>query len=151
MKYLKIFNETLESKVFELQISGFEESDIQDVFEPYINFELIKDAQDMSLDYIDDGMTLNLEITYDDIYYFYYMRYNHSGPVSSWMVGFVNNLTEGPYELEPIDKSKIVYLFYFNGSDRKIKQEANNELESRLREAYPDYRYASYNYQYNLL
>lgn len=142
MKYLKKY------KIFELQIGlGFEESDVQEVFEPYINWKLISDAKDMALDYLDTGMCLNLEITYNEYtsskfscldrnYMVYFMRYDHSEYKSNWMIGQFNNLTEGPYDLEPIDKSKIVYKFYFVGDE---KSQADDELQSRLKEAYPDY------------
>jgi len=131
MKYLKSY------KLFELQISGFEESDIKSVFEPYINWNLVRDVEEMSLEYIDNDMILNLEITYDKKYYIYFMRYDHSGSNGGWMIGSFNSLTEGPYELEPIDKSKMVYQFYLT-KDEMIQKEADNELESRIKEAYPD-------------
>jgi hypothetical protein len=131
MKYLKSY------KLFELQISGFEESDIKSVFESCINWNLVRDVEEMSLDYIDNDMILNLEITYDKKYYIYFMRYDHSGSKSDWMTGSFNSLTEGPYELEPIDKTKIVYQFYLT-KDEMIQKEADNELESRIKEAYPN-------------
>jgi hypothetical protein len=46
MKYLKNY------KLFEFQISRFDESDVNDVFEAYINRKLIEDAKDMALEYI---------------------------------------------------------------------------------------------------
>lgn len=131
MKHLKTY------KIFELQISGFDESDIKDVFEPYINWNLVRDVEEMSLEYIDDGMMLSLEVTYDKSYYIYHMRYDHSGSTSAWMTGSFNDLTEGPYELEPIDKTKMVYQFYLTKNDM-IQKEADNELESRIKESYPN-------------
>lgn len=128
MKYLKTY------KLFES--TGFTESDIKDVFESYINWDLIRDAQDMSLEYLDEGMKFNLEITYDD-YYIYYMRFSNDANLSEWKIGMMNDLTEGPYELEPIDKSKLIYQFYLT-KDGLYNKSANEELESRIKEAYPN-------------
>lgn len=129
MKYLKTY------KLFES--IGFTESDIKDVFEPYINWDLIRDAQDMSLEYLDEGMKFNLEITYDDKYYIYYMRFSNDENFSEWKIGMMNDLTEGLYELEPIDKSKLIYQFYLT-KDGLYNKSADEELESRIKEAYPN-------------
>ena len=109
MRYIKSY------KIFE----SFEESDVQDVFEPYINWELVRDVQEMSLEYIDGGMILNLEITYGKYesvlkppFYIYHMQYNHNSIKRTWKISGLESLTEGPYELEPIDKSEMVYQFY---------------------------------------
>lgn len=138
MKYLKSY------KIFE----SFEESDVQEVFEPYINWELVRDVKEMSLEYIDDGMILNLEISYGKYesvlkppFYIYHMQYNHDGIIKNWKPESFGQLTEGPYELEPIDKSEMVYQFYL--VDGVVRNGAycpseDKELESRIREAYPN-------------
>ncbi len=131
MKYLKNY------KLFEFQISRFDESDVNDVFEAYINWKLIEDAKDMALEYIDDGMSLGVEISYIN-HYVYHIRYNHKETYSEWISDSFNNLTEGPYELEPIDRNKIIYQFYLEKDDGMIDKESDKELELRVKEAYPD-------------
>jgi len=135
MRYLKSY------KIFE----SFEESDIQDVFEPYINWELVRDVQEMALEYIDEGMILNLEISYGKYlsvskppFYIYHMTYNHDGVKRTWKPESFNNLTEGPYELDPIDKSEMVYQFYLVDELGLYSKEEDKELESRIKEAYPN-------------
>lgn len=130
MKHLKSY------KLFELQISGFDESDVKDVFESYINWNLIEDTKNMSLEYIDEGMSLGVEISYIN-HYVYYIRYDHTGIYNEWEPGSFNNLTEGPYELEPIDRNKIIYQFYLE-KNGMIEKESDKELELRVKEAYPD-------------
>ena len=135
MRYLKSY------KIFE----SFEESDVQDVFEPYINWELVRDVQEMSLEYIDGGMILNLEISYGKYesvlkppFYIYHMKYNHDGIKRTWKPESFNTLTEGPYELEPIDKSEMVYQFYLvDGNTGLYCGDEDKELELRIKEAYP--------------
>lgn len=136
MRYLKSY------KIFE----SFEESDIQDVFESYINWELTRDVQEMALEYIDEGMILNLEITYGKYesvlkppFYIYHMQYNHNSIKRTWKPESFSNLTEGPYELEPIDKSEMVYQFYLVDENTGLYcSEEDKELESRIKEAYPN-------------
>ena len=135
MRYLKSY------KIFE----SFEESDVQEVFEPYINWELVRDVQEMALEYIDGGMILNLEITYGKYesvlkppFYIYHMQYNHDGIKRTWKPESFNNLTEGPYELDPIDKIEMVYQFYLVNERGLYSKEEDKELESRIKEAYPN-------------
>lgn len=136
MRYLKSY------KIFE----SFEESDVQDVFEPYINWELVRDVQEMSLEYIDGGMILNLEITYGKYesvlkppFYIYHMQYNHNSIKRTWKISGLETLTEGPYELEPIDKSEMVYQFYLVDENTGLYcSDEDKELESRIKEAYPN-------------
>ena len=135
MRYLKSY------KIFE----SFEESDVQEVFEPYINWELVRDVQEMALEYIDGGMILNLEITYGKYesvlkppFYIYHMTYNHDGVKGTWKPESFNNLTEGPYELDPIDKIEMVYQFYLVNERGLYSKEEDKELESRIKEAYPN-------------
>ena len=136
MRYLKSY------KIFE----SFEESDVQDVFEPYINWELVRDVQEMSLEYIDGGMILNLEITYGKYesvlkppFYIYHMQYNHNSIKRTWKISGLESLTEGPYELEPIDKSEMVYQFYLVDENTGLYcSDEDKELESRIKEAYPN-------------
>ena len=135
LRYLKSY------KLFE----SFEESDVQDVFEPYINWELVRDVQEMALEYIDEGMILNLEISYGKYesvlkppFYIYHMQYNHDGIIKNWKPESFNNLTEGPYELESIDKSEMVYQFYLVDELGLYSKEEDKELESRIKEAYPN-------------
>ena len=136
MRYLKSY------KIFE----SFEESDIQDVFEPYINWELVRDVQEMALEYIDGGMILNLEITYGKYesvlkppFYIYHMQYNHNSIKRTWKISGLESLTEGPYELEPIDKSEMVYQFYLVDENTGLYcSDEDKELESRIKEAYPN-------------
>ena len=136
MRYIKSY------KIFE----SFEESDVQDVFEPYINWELVRDVQEMSLEYIDGGMILNLEITYGKYesvlkppFYIYHMQYNHNSIKRTWKISGLESLTEGPYELEPIDKSEMVYQFYLVDENTGLYcSDEDKELESRIKEAYPN-------------
>jgi len=135
MRYLKSY------KIFE----SFEESDVQEVFEPYINWELVRDVQEMSLEYIDGGMILNLEISYGKYesvlkppFYIYHMTYNHDGIKRTWKPESFNTLTEGPYELEPIGKSEMVYQFYLVNERGLYSKEEDKELESRIKEAHPN-------------
>ena len=136
MRYLKSY------KIFE----SFEESDVQEVFEPYINWELVRDVQEMALEYIDGGMILNLEITYGKYesvlkppFYIYHMQYNHNSIKRTWKISGLESLTEGPYELEPIDKSEMVYQFYLVDENTGLYcSDEDKELESRIKEAYPN-------------
>lgn len=133
MKYLKKY------KLFE----RFEESDTQNVFEPYVNWDMIETLKDMSLEYLDDGMTLKLEIiylnqfiAYDFDRSFYFMKYNHGKLNSSWNCTF-DDLTEGPYELEPIKPNYITYKFYLIKIG-EITVKSTHELRSRMKDAYPN-------------
>lgn len=139
MKYLKRY------KIFE---SRFSDLDVKDVFEPYINWNLVEDVKDMSLEYIDEGINLNIEVNYkdnDNNYYILTIYFNHDETNIYWNPGndrssskdvLFTHLTEGPYELEPIDKSKILYYFYFTIDGYGVIN--RDELLSRIKETYPD-------------
>jgi len=124
VKYLKTY------KLFES--NGSTESELKDLFEPYINWDLIEDAKDMSLEYLDEGMRLFLEIAYDYKYYIYYMGFSNYENFSEWTTYFLTK--DSLYKIKPIDKSKVRYLFRLNGSYNNFEE----ELVSRIKEAYPN-------------
>lgn len=96
---------------------------------------MIETLKDMSLEYLDEGMTLTLEIIYLDKS-FYFMKYNHEKLNSSWNCTF-DDLTEGPYELEPIKPNYITYKFYLiKIGETTVK--SGHELRSRMKDAYPN-------------
>ena len=128
MKYLKTY------KLFESnKPTGL---DINDVFEPYINWNLIDDAKDMSLEYLDEDMVLFLDIIYDDKYEIYYMSFSSYVNFSRWRRSYLTE--DSLYKLKPIDKSKLIYQFYLTNKYGLYDISASKELVSRIKEAYPN-------------
>jgi hypothetical protein len=92
MKYIKLY------KIFESSLGLLDDMpiDIKDLFSNHINYDLIQEMKDLSLEYIDDGYTL------------YYSIYVNDGKVlnNSWKL-LLN--AEFNHEID-----KIIYNTYFN-------------------------------------
>ena len=102
-----------------------------------INWDLIQDAKDMALDYIDDGYTLDIQVIGFNGVVIYESIFNHSRDDSKYVSNFLN-----------VDLSRINYyimLYNKNGgvddAQRvKIQSLYLSELGYRLNFAYPDER-----------
>lgn len=122
-------------------------TDIKTKFESFINWDLLEDAKDMSLEYLDDGYTLVITINYrvmnkhtmpisETYHKLYTLRYNHSSSAGKWHSYL-------PFKLDDVDVDKISYHIdlenrvYSRGFD-KNKHEYNKNIIERLKLAYKD-------------
>lgn len=98
-----------------------------------INWNMISDIKDMSLEYIDDGCTLYIDI---------YKGFERSGYVNVCDVKYNHNINSIKYYEDNIFKnnSELTYHVYIgNGTNKHDGTNAiyTFELRDRLREAYP--------------
>jgi hypothetical protein len=131
MKYLKAY------KIFE----SLDKEDTKNVFEPYINWNMIYDLKDLALEYLDRGLTLIVRVRYNDEVYhkekytniIYTICYKHESSASTFSTPSFNI-----YDLEPIDKSRVLYQISIvdKNSDRMEKE--TSEVIEILREMYPE-------------
>lgn len=138
---------------------------MKDVFESYIDWNMIQDVVDMASDYIDDNCILHILIDY------YATKENFGSiiNISSFEHDMNNrsnvyhnlnrrnqkhlNLIDGIYELEPIDKNKITYQIYLTQISKMsmdasrgevtwdfpvLMQKYSIDLVERVLDAYPD-------------
>ena len=126
MKYLKLFESV-----------GCSEEDTEKVFKPYINWDMISDLKELSLDYLDDGFILRIRVKYETpktlasllADHVYLLDFKQSALTSRFSVPNHN-----VYNLEPIDKRFINYYIFIPMLD---KQKVKNIVEI-LSEMYPE-------------
>ena len=129
MKYLKLYEGWIKGEV-----------SLKDMFSPYIDWEFIKDAEDMSLEYLDRGLYLSLFVYYESkpLYAVYYANYKEVNPF--WFQIFIS-------DGHVLDKNNIKYNVSILNADPEnndrpgyasICIEESNELGDRLKSAYPD-------------
>ena len=118
MRYIKIYE-------------NFEE-DFDKIYTPLINWELIADAKDMALEYIDQNMLFKI-IVCDQHTYVYANTFTHITNDKKW------NPLNTPFEsIRDLGGVDISYLIYLRDLTKSINEEASEELCSRLSEMYPD-------------
>ena len=125
MKYLKSINE-VGSYIGHMTSS----EKVKDIFTPFINWDLIEDVKDMSLEYIDLDMTLNLSVKQNDVW-IYAVLFNHNMNDVTW---FNVNM----YNITPIQSGgdlKYQLELCTNLFDTKVY---DLELINRASEAYPN-------------
>ena len=139
MKYLKSY------KLFESIEDGLSKEDVKNVFESYVNWNLIYDAKDLCLEYLDEGLRLVILIKYNipeedrqrnpNFYLvetFWSLELSHKEEVSSWHLP-----SDNVYELEPINQKSIEYFIYLR-KDYDLQREQTLELIESILTRYPD-------------
>ena len=139
MKYLIRYNE---SRTNEEEISK------------YINWDLINLSKDISLELLDDGYVVNLEIRYpkmntydtnDSKYILYEEDWEHDGEDSRpWKLSSVNQVLN----MGPVDKEDFIYIFGIYKFDMynpslpngvmELDKERMIEFISQLKDFFPD-------------
>ena len=136
MKYIKLYEAILST------------DEVKDKFTPYINWEMIEDIKDMSLEYLDNNLILDIEIFYDITpkdwstvheLTIYSMEYSHD--IKSCSVDW--HLI---YEVVgEVIRGNIVYkvflfkkVYQWQPNNTSVAKNETNELISRLEEAYPN-------------
>lgn len=114
MKYIRSINE----------LNELIESEINEL----INWDLINDTKDMSLEYIDEGYTLYILI-YKGFSYKYELiaeiSYNHD----------INSIE---YDNLPSNNNKLIYNIYIGKHRTSSYPKYTFELRDRIKEAYPN-------------
>lgn len=135
MKYLKLF---------EGYDGWYTEKECINLLKSNIDWNMIEDVKDMSLEYIDLGMTLNMNIRYSDynnyVNVVYFLVFDHNVNKSDWLNLKIKKNT--------FNKDNIMYGFYlFNKHELAalpmcaiVTYDATNSLVSRIKEAYPNAR-----------
>jgi len=139
MKYLKKY------KLFESIEDGLSKDDVKNVFESYVNWNLISDAKELCLEYLDEGLDLVILIKYNipkedrqknpNFYLvetFWSLDLSHKKQISSWHLP-----SDNIYELEPIDPKSIEYFIYLRKNYDLQRNETVDFIESLLNR-YPD-------------
>ncbi len=138
MKHLKRFNEDIEDP--------FSEEAVKEVFESYINWNMIHDAKDLALELLDKGFILNIEVDYDEEIPIYTLKFSHSlnkGKFEYFKLDNTYRFPDGVYSLEPVDVELITYNIYFTDgsfSGTEITDEINRleaNFKSELQDRYP--------------
>lgn len=130
MKYIKNFNESISSE------------DTKEVFEPYIDWNMIYDIKDMSLEYLDEGYDLEIFVFYKH-FYIYWLRYNHNEDYKYWyptssLYRLFSSDVVSVYDLEPIDENKISYKISIAGGLFTRANMHYRDLMDRIKIAYPN-------------
>jgi len=109
---------------------------VDKVFTPLVNWELIADAKDLSLDYLDNGCWLSIYIKYkfdnraDSV--IYTESFSHDNSIKCWQPCYILN----------VDKRNLVYyfkLYHLNRSNNFGKfDDEIGEIISILKEMHPD-------------
>ena len=131
MRYLKLY-EWYKSAVVDRSPKQVEE-----LFSPYINWEMIQDVKDLSLEYLDKGITLELYISVDEVV-IYEMYFNHD----------INKSNYKWNRTQQDDVDAIEYYFDFlpvkrmdNTFSVEMRREVNEDLfefVDILKSMYPD-------------
>ena len=127
MKYLKTYESSLDSITFD---------SIKEELTGLVNWELIQDAEDASLDYIDIGDTLYIYVSYG-LRYFYSIEFNHSVNKNEWRRAIANWMV-----FNTTDKLKSDMISYVINLSKSSKHDIDyrngDELRNLLSEMYPD-------------
>lgn len=100
-----------------------------------INWLMIEDIKDMSLEYLDDGFILGIYVYSSKFGAIYRLTYCHNDGVNGhWRLKDKNNHWDNSDKLGHIFYSILLY----NISDAKHYPKESKELISRIEEAYPD-------------
>ena len=142
MKHIKKFN-GLEDYIIDVERTGVElginekynKWKCEEVFSPLINWDMIEDIKDMSLEYLDMGYTLYLSFIYlskKNEYELFNLSFNHAALNKRWYD--VNEIF-----VKFLDTNKLFYRFNLKRSkfQNYYNELINNELEERILDAYP--------------
>lgn len=129
MKYIKLYESYI-----------YEGNPLEETIKSHINNGLINDLFDMSLDYIDKGLTMYLLITDCNHNELLYIDFNHKMKDYSYEDYTSDSDSLVKEIIDNIKEEKLKYyfeLFTFK-EDRKVDNKSTNELQDRIRLAYPD-------------
>ena len=127
MKYLKGYCEVNESSYGPI---GLEET--KEIYSQFINWEMIEEAKDMALDYIDKGATLTLAVCAKDTI-IYQLLFNHDNNEFEWFNHIYFDV-DGHYEGGEED---LKYYFDLTSLNNGFMEDTW-ELKTRIKRAYPD-------------
>ena len=120
MKYLRGINETtIKSK---------------EIFSKFINWDLINDAKELAIEFLDDGYTLSIKVGYQ------LNKYSHNGVIDIYRLSYSHYNDYNDWNLDVIypnnlDMNKIVYEIFMN-----IEKEDLNNICDTLNRLHPEYK-----------
>jgi len=114
--------------------------EVSSLFTPIIDWDLIADAKDMSLEYLDNNMILIIciKMNYPTLYL---ERFSHQEDTIRW------SPIQLMIDIYQINKNNLVYIFQLTTDDEKSRYYAGvipdetKELVDRIKESYPNYNY----------
>lgn len=118
MKYIKLYEAIL----------GTDE--VKDKFTPYINWKMIEDIKDMSLEYLDMGLLLNITIFWNNKprkEYLSMIKFSHNIETQTWFI--LSNFNKDDFQVPSL--TYLVYLINDGYSKESV------ELNDRIKLAYP--------------
>ena len=137
-------------KTYKLYEDVLNSEEVSSLFKPMIDWDLISDVKDMSLEYLDNNMILVISIKtcistpslvngygYKSIYL---ERFSHQKDSSGW--SSITNIFDIK---EVVGKNDLVYIFQLTTDNPKSKYYASiipdetKELVDRIKEYYPNY------------
>ena len=129
MKYVKLYED-------------FEINETEELFKDIINFNLIQEAKDMSLDYLDDGLTLYIGILYLDEY-LYVERFSHQIDSKKWYNSNEDNIDY--IVSDYVSENDLTYRFLLidDGETQVLLVDASISLLERLLDEYTNYKMIS--------
>lgn len=106
------------------------------ICKPYINWNMIEDAKEISLEYLDEGYTLYINIvniaTNQKIYG---IMYNHDVSIGRWKI--TNKITNR--NIHYYDNDKFIGYFFSIQKNEKSNFQYLNEFSNQLIDMYPNY------------
>ena len=136
-RYLNFINE---SKILKNKILTKEQ--VKKAYSSYVNWDLISDIKQLSLDYLDLGLELNLLVMSEDGSIFYSIIFSHEKNESGWSEQTKVN-TEGIY----------YYMFFTSKLNPNITslilRNSTNELRDIISEMYPNDRIEASHHYYD--
>lgn len=120
MKHLKKFNE---EKEYESIFETLNPNEVKELYSRYINWELIEDAKELSLYYLDEGLSLELYFKIDKKI-IYTLYYNHHENIE-----YYSSLMTNPYN---INRRYVLYIEMDSEKYKKDKK-SNDVLLSKYR------------------
>ena len=122
MKYIKLY-ESYKSNTMYID-------EVKDKFTPYINWKMIEDIKDMSLEYLDMGLLLNITIFWNNKprkEYLSMIKFSHNIETQTWFI--LSNFNKDDFQVPSL--TYLVYLINDGYSKESV------ELNDRIKLAYP--------------
>lgn len=133
MKYLRLFEDLIN----------------KDIIMNNIDWDMIQDIKDISLEYLDNGMQLLIYVEY-----YLMSKYGEYSTETMYVISFSHdkNLTDEEYrgddcgiEIKDFNLQKIKYNVNLHKESGILDVKATNELRNRIRLAYPNILYGVFN------
>lgn len=129
MKYLKTYESLNEKEMIIKELSS------------QVNFKLVSDIKDMSLEYLDEDLTLRLEIIYiekgdyEKKHHVYSQDFSHD-PDENCEFWHINQTIN--YIGDDVEFIYDVSLWVSNEEEEYVREDETDELVNRVKKAYPN-------------